>query len=45
MPEMVFGNIFTEVAAILLLLLTAGGGFALGLLAVLVTRSKKGEQK
>ncbi|MFN3480217.1 MAG: lipopolysaccharide assembly protein LapA domain-containing protein [Thermodesulfovibrionales bacterium] len=34
-----------EMPHILLLLLTAGGGFALGLLVALFTRSKKGEQK
>lgn len=34
-----------EMPHILLLLLTAGGGFALGILTALFTRSKKGEQK
>lgn len=36
--------ITVEMPHILLLLLTAGGGFALGLLSALFTRSKKGEQ-
>jgi len=34
-----------EMPHILLLLLTAGGGFALGLLAALFNRANKGDQK